>query len=105
MVGTGEKIVGYTLTGLGMVAVPAVMIAEETGFVVLFYYYPLHKITSRTELSGNLAAERSRARRVELSTGALFSKNSKQLDKLTKKFEKSLYNSLVRIEKQLNTSK
>src|SRR5207253_2148 len=103
VVGTGEKIAGYTLTTLGLIVVPAVLIAGESGYVIAFYYYPSHKLISKTELSGNLAAERSRAKKAELSTGALFSKNSKQIDKLLKKFEKSLYNSLIRIEQQLKS--
>ncbi len=103
IVGGGEKAAGYIISTLGLIVAPAVLIGADAGFIVVFYFWPTHKIQGVMDLSPSMAADKGSIKRLYLETGALFSKNSKQVEKLLEKFSKAFYSSLIKIETQISS--
>lgn len=101
IIGSGGKIVGYTVTTIGILAIPATIIATEGALAIGFYYWPTHSISSRADLSPNLAADKRGFGKIGSETGALFSANRKQVPKLYQQLKFSFKAALIRIEQQL----
>lgn len=104
VVGTGGKIAGYVITGVG-IAAPILLATTETGFIVGFYYWPMHNITSTVTLSPNLSDEKKNNKNLVAMTGALFASNNTQVEKMVRKYGEAFYKTLLDIETQLGAHK
>lgn len=99
----GERAAGYIVTGLGLVATPALLIALNTGFIAIFYYVPENKFLIKCAYSGDLADPSSHGKNFVGSTGALFAKKQKQVAKLYTKFSVKLDGIFLSLEKELSS--
>jgi hypothetical protein len=102
VVGTGGKIAGYSATAIGLIATPVTLVALESPFILAFYYWPNHQITSKITLSSNLSGERKNNKNLMVMTGALFAATGKQTDKLVKKYVDGFHKTLLDIDSQLS---
>jgi hypothetical protein len=100
IVSKGERIVGYVVSAMGLIATPIYLASADLGFIAAFAYWPSNNIQDQIQLSGTLAKGRGR-KNTRVETGALFARSSKQVDKLLTKFSTQLRNELVKIETQL----
>ena len=96
----GQKAAGYIVTGLG-IAAPIALIAVSSPIVVSFYYWPLNVLYSDVALSPSLSYEKTRDKKLNAGTGALFAKTKPQVNKLVNKYSDGFYEVLVKIENQL----
>lgn len=101
ILGKGAKAVNYIVNGLGMIALPIYMIIEEVGFVAIVGYWSNHKLYTTVNLSPSLSSQTNNTKLLFHQTGALFSKDSRQIKRLMQKLEKSLYQTFSKIERQL----
>lgn len=104
VVGTGGKIAGYVITAAG-IAAPILLATMESGFIVSFYYWPMHNIASKVTLSPNLSDERKNDKNLVAMTGALFASTKGQVEKLVWKYAVELHKTLLDIEAQLSRNK
>ena len=96
----GQKAAGYIVTGLG-IAAPVVLIAVSSPIIVSFYYWPLNVVYSDVSLSPSLSYEKTRNKKLNEGTGALFAKTKPQVNKLADKYSNAFYDVLVKVEDQL----
>ncbi|HEX8333041.1 MAG TPA: hypothetical protein VF622_10480 [Segetibacter sp.] len=101
IVSKGEQIAGYAVSTIGLIAVPAALIASESPILLAFYYLPQNKLESRISLSPVLTAEKYRDKKLLMQKGTLFSNRKKQAEKLVTKFSAQLKKVLVNIENQV----
>ena len=100
VVGTGGKIAGYVITGLGL-ATPIYLAATQQSYILAFYYWPNHSIMSKVTLSPNLSDERKNNKNLMVSTGALFASTNNQVEKMVRKYADGFHKTLLDIETQL----
>jgi hypothetical protein len=101
VVKNGEKIAGYIVSAIGLVVIPYVLIASESPFILVFYYYPQHRLVPAFTLSPSLSSGKNNKISMLLSTGALFVSTDKQVNKLLNKFLGALNKTLSALDKQL----
>lgn len=101
---TGGKIAGYSISAIGLIGVPALLIATETPYIIAFFYWPGHSVEAKAELNGSLGADKRPRGPLGAGTGALFSKDSKQLNKMLTQFKERILKMLSIIEGQLETN-
>jgi hypothetical protein len=98
---TGGKIAGYTISTVGILVAPVAMIVAEVGAILAFAYLPSHRIEARGELSPNLAADKRSFGPVGSEAFALFTKDSKQINRMLTHVEKNVRLALEAVERQL----
>lgn len=98
----GQQIAGYVVSAVGLIGAPVALIAAESPIIVAFYYFPENRLDSKISVSSFLAADKSRDKRLSIGTGALFANRTKQVNKLTTKFEGGLKDVLLKIEQQVS---
>ncbi|KAA9035838.1 hypothetical protein FW778_19990 [Ginsengibacter hankyongi] len=99
----GEKIAGYIVCGLGLIATPVALIALHTGFFAAFYYLPENRYLMKCTYSDDLADPSSHGKKFEGTTGALIANKHKQVNKLYTKFSASLETILAKLDKELSS--
>ena len=101
MVGTGGKVLGYSLTTLGLTLVPYALVAAETGYIAAFAYMPEHAVQFSGSLSPTLAADRKSEGLITGSAGALFQSNRRAKEKIYLRMHTSLHKAFDNMHKQL----
>ena len=96
----GQKAAGYIITAIGLAA-PVVLISVESPLVVSFYYWPYNIVYSNVALSPSLSYDKTRDKKLNEATGALFAKTKPQVSKLVGKYSNGFYEVLIKIENQL----
>lgn len=104
MVGTGGKVLGYSLTTLGLTLVPYALVAAETGYIAAFAYMPEHAVQFNGSLSPTLAATRKSEGPIAGSAGALFQSNSRAKEKIYLRLHSSLHKAFQNMHKQLESN-
>lgn len=99
----GERTAGYIVCGVGLVATPALLIALHTGFVAAFYYLPENRFLMKCTYSDNLSAPSSHGKKFYGSTGSLFAKKDKQVEKLFTKFSVRFEMIMTSLQKELSS--
>lgn len=99
----GERAAGYIVCGVGLIITPALLIALHTGVVAAFYYIPENKFLMKCTYSDNLSDPSSHGKKFNGSTGALFAKKDKQVEKLFTKFSIKFETIMTSLEKELSS--
>ncbi len=98
-----QRTAGYIVSGVGLIATPALLIALHAGFVAAFYYIPENTFLMKCTYSDNLANPSSHGKKFNGSTGALFANKDKQVGKLFTKFSVKFETIMSNLEKELSS--
>ncbi len=100
-VSKGGVTAGYVVSGLGLIAAPIGTLAATGGeWLVLFYYFPADRVNFSAALSDDLAEKVGKKKKFIIEVGALFTSKTKRTAKMSFKLDQTLYNILVKLDKQ-----
>lgn len=100
IVSNGTRTAGYIVSGLGLLAAPAITLAASGGNAVLaFWFFPRDRIIMTRSIESPSGRRRIRyAKRVNLYKGALFASKSERMKDMAEKLDDSIFKAFTKFE-------
>lgn len=104
IVSNGGATVGYVVSALGLIATPlAVYQLSDQTVLLAFWYFPANRFIYQGSLSPSLEGGKGVPQPFMVESGALFRNKEKRLEATKTNFEKQLYKTLLKLEKQIQS--
>lgn len=99
IISNGTRTAGYIVSGLGLLAAPAITLAASGGNAVLaFWFFPRDRIIMTRSIQSPPGRRIRYAKRVNLFTGALFNSKPERMKRMAEKLDDSIFRAFMKFE-------